>query len=69
MASKIDGEVSRIIEEAKEKARDVLVKHRKALDMMSEKLVETETLEREEFEKLLVLNGIRPKAKDDELPS
>jgi len=67
VASKIDGEVSRIIDEAKEKAREVLVKHRKALDMMSEKLVETETLEREEFEKLLVLNGIRPKTKDDEI--
>ena len=67
VASKIDGEVARIIDEAKVKAREVLVKHRKALDMMSEKLVEVETLEREEFEKLLVLNGITPKTKEEDI--
>nr|MBP9817113.1 cell division protein FtsH [Candidatus Paceibacterota bacterium] len=66
VAAKIDGEVSRIIEEAKAKAHDVLTNYRKALDMMSEKLVEVETLEREEFEKLLILNGITPKSKEEE---
>jgi cell division protease FtsH len=70
MASQIDSEVSRIIEEAREKAKGVLVQHREALTMISERLFEVETLEREEFEKLLILNGIEPKKKEDEdLPS
>jgi len=65
VAAKIDAEVSRIIDEAKVKARDVLTTHRKALNMMSEKLVEIETIEREEFEKLLVINGITPKVREE----
>lgn len=67
VAAKIDAEVSRIITEAKEKARMVLTKHRSALDALSLRLVEVETLEREEFEKLLVANGITPKAKEVEV--
>lgn len=65
VAAKIDAEVSRIIDEAKERAKEVLTKHRAALDAMSEKLVEVETLEREEFEKLLVANGITPKTPEE----
>lgn len=67
VAAKIDSEVARIIDEAKKKAHEVLVTKRAALDNMSERLVEVETLEREEFEKLLVLNGITPKVKEVEL--
>jgi len=66
VAAKIDAEVSRIIDEAKERARAVLTEHRKALDAIAERLVEVETLEREEFEKILVANGITPKTKDEE---
>jgi cell division protease FtsH len=68
MAAKIDGEVTRIIEEAKEKARKVLTDHKKALEMIAEKLIVVETLEREEFEKLLILNGITPKVQEEENP-
>ena len=66
IAAKIDAEVTRIIEEAKVKAREVLVAHRDALDAIAQKLVEVETLEREDFEKVLIANGITPKAKDNE---
>jgi cell division protease FtsH len=66
IASKIDSEVTRIIEEAKEKAREVLTTHRTALNNISEELVKVETMEREEFEKLLILNGITPKKKEEE---
>ncbi len=62
VAGKIDAEVSRIIEDAKARARTVLEDHRGALDAIAERLVEVETLEREEFEKLLIANGITPKA-------
>ncbi|MEA2701659.1 MAG: cell division protease FtsH [Candidatus Parcubacteria bacterium] len=68
MAAKIDAEVTRIIDEAKEKARTVLTDHKKALEMIAEKLIVVETLEREEFEKLLILNGITPKVKEEENP-
>lgn len=67
VAAKIDAEVTRIIEEAKKRAEQVLIDHRKALDAIAEKLVEVETLEREEFEKLLIANGITPKTKDDDV--
>ncbi|MEK7100832.1 MAG: cell division protein FtsH, partial [Patescibacteria group bacterium] len=66
IAGKIDGEVTRILNEGRERAREVLVNHRTALNAIAERLVEVETLEREEFEKLLIANGITPKAKEEE---
>jgi cell division protease FtsH len=67
VAGKIDAEVSRIIEDARERAKKVLEEHRSALDSITKVLVEKETIEREEFEKLLVLNGIEPKKREEEL--
>lgn len=66
VAAQIDAEVKRLIEEAKAKAEEVLTTHRSALNAIAEHLVEVETLEREEFEKLLIANGITPKAKEEE---
>lgn len=66
IAAKIDAEVARIIEEAKGRARQVLVDHRGALDAIAERLVEVETIEREEFEKILIANGITPKKPEEE---
>ena len=63
--SEIDEEVTRIIAEAYERAKNILVEHRKALDSIALKLVEVETLERKEFEDLLIANGIVPKKKED----
>lgn len=67
IAMKIDGEVTRILNEGRERARQVLVDHRGALNAIAERLVEVETLEREEFENLLIANGITPKAKEEEV--
>jgi len=61
VAVEIDTEVRGIITTAQKRAKEVLVEHRKALDAIAEKLLETETLEREDFEKLLILHGIEPK--------
>jgi cell division protease FtsH len=61
VSAEIDAEVRKIVEGAYKKAEEVLTTHRKALDSIAKKLVEVETLEREEFEKLLILNGIEPK--------
>lgn len=65
VAAQIDAEVKAIIEGAYKKAEAVMKKHRKALDAIAKRLVEVETLEREEFEKLLIANGITPKKKED----
>ncbi len=65
VAAKIDAEVSKIIAEARERAKQVLITHRAALDAIANKLVEVETIEREDFEKLLIANGITPKKKEE----
>ncbi|MBU4480121.1 ATP-dependent zinc metalloprotease FtsH [Patescibacteria group bacterium] len=57
----IDEEVKRIMDEGLERAKEVLVTHRKALDNITKYLVEVETIERENFENLLIANGIIPK--------
>ncbi len=58
VAKAIDDEVSRIIQEGKEKAKDILTKYRTALDVISKRLAEIETLEREEYEALLKREGV-----------
>jgi len=65
VSAEIDAEVKQIVDEAYAKATTILTDHRKALDAISAKLMEVETLERDEFEKLLVVHGIEPKKKQD----
>jgi ATP-dependent metalloprotease FtsH len=65
LAAKIDHEVARIVEDGKKKAIEVITEHRKTLDAIAIALVEVETLEREEFEKILIVNGITPKKKEE----
>jgi cell division protease FtsH len=60
-AAQVDGEVSRIMNEALATAKQILIDKRGALDQMSEELIKVETIEHEEFDKLLILNGIQPK--------
>jgi cell division protease FtsH len=61
VAKMIDDEVTKIIEEGKARATEVLTKYRRALDVISKKLVEVETLEREEYEALLKAEGVEIK--------
>ncbi|MEY4747656.1 MAG: hypothetical protein RLZZ416_705 [Candidatus Parcubacteria bacterium] len=65
VAAAIDAEVRHIIDGAHKKAEGVLKKHRDALDAIAQKLVEVETIERDEFEKILIAHGITPKKKED----
>ena len=65
VAAQIDAEVKVIINGAHKRAEETITKHRKALDAIAHRLVEVETIEREEFEKILIVNGITPKTKDD----
>jgi cell division protease FtsH len=69
VASQIDAEVKVIINGAHKQAVEVITKHRAALDAIAKRLIEVETIEREEFEKILIVNGITPKTKDDIEPT
>lgn len=61
VAKLIDHEISKFIKEAEKKAQNILKKYRKALDAIAGKLIEKETIEREEFEKLVIPFGLKPK--------
>lgn len=61
----IDDEVSKIMNEAYDRAFKIITDHRGALDAISKALIEAETLEREEFEVLLIANGIVPKKRKE----
>jgi len=61
IAKAIDDEVAKLIEEGKQTARDIVTRHRTALDVISKKLFEVETLEREEYEALLKAEGVEIK--------
>ena len=65
VSAEIDAEVKKIIDEAYKKAEDIITKHRTLLNAIALRLVEVETLEREEFEKILIANGITPKKKEE----
>ena len=64
VSEEIDGEVRRMISEAYEKARLILVTHRSAFDAIAQRLLKVETLERKEYEDLLREYGIKIKEKD-----
>ena len=63
--TKVDSEVSRIIGDGIKSAEKVLLEHRKALDAIAKKLIEVETLEQEEYEKIIIANGIMPKKREE----
>ncbi len=58
IAKAIDDEVNKIIQDGMQKAQEILTKYRTALDHISVRLAEVETLEREEYEALLKQEGV-----------
>jgi len=58
VSAEIDAEISRIINEALAKAQTLLTENRKVLDIIAKKLLIVETLERDDYEKLLEGQGI-----------
>lgn len=52
VAEKIDQEVGKLVNDAYEKAREILSTYRAQLDAVAQKLIEVETLSREEFEQI-----------------
>ena len=67
MSAKIDAEVSKIMNEGFARAREACTTHRKALNAIADELVIQESIEREDFEKLLIANGIMPKRKEEKV--
>ena len=65
VAAQIDAEVKKIITDAHKKADDIIKKHRPVLNAIAAHLVEIETIERDDFEKILIAHGIVPKKKED----
>jgi cell division protease FtsH len=65
VAAHIDAEVNKIITHAHKVAEDVITKHRTVLNAITKRLIEVETIERDEFEQILIVNGIQPKKKED----
>ncbi|MFA5999875.1 MAG: ATP-dependent zinc metalloprotease FtsH [Candidatus Paceibacterota bacterium] len=64
-AMKVDAEVHRIISDGIKSAEKVLHDHKKAFTAIAHKLIEVETLEQEEYEKILTAHGIVLKKKEE----
>ncbi|HVU06607.1 MAG TPA: ATP-dependent zinc metalloprotease FtsH [Candidatus Paceibacterota bacterium] len=65
VASEIDAEVKAIMTEGMSRAEKTIKTNKKLLDAIAKRLMEVETIERDEFEKLLVAHGVTPKKKKD----
>lgn len=65
VASEIDGEVSRIIKEAHDRAHAIVVENKDLLEAIAKELLEKESIEREEFEKILSQFNIPLKKKEE----
>ncbi len=66
VARRIDIEVETIMNGELARAREVITKHKHVLDAIAIELIRVETIEHEEFEKILTLHGIKPKRKTGE---
>ena len=66
MAAKVDKEVRRILDEAKERARNIILENKNLLDVIAKKLLEVEILERDEYEEILKLHGVKIKPREGE---
>jgi len=60
-AKLVDNELSRLMNEAFKRAKTILEKHRPALDALAKKLMEQESIEKQEFEKMMATFGFKPK--------
>lgn len=65
VSAMIDAEVSKIMNNALSVASKILTEKRKVLDAIASKLIEVETLEQEEYNQIIIANGIIPKEKKE----
>lgn len=60
MKAKVDEEIQKFAEDASQLAKKLLIKHREELDKVAEKLLEVESLDADEFEKLMGMKKVKP---------
>ena len=65
VSKKVDAEVSRILNDGLVSAEKVITENKKAFDAIAKRLIEVETVEQEEYEKILVAHGIVLKKKEE----
>ena len=65
VGDEIDAEVALLMNNAYKKAKKVLTEYRHVLDAIAKRLIEVENLERDEYESILIANGISLKKKQD----
>lgn len=65
VSAKVDAEVSRIINDGLKSAEKVLTENKKAFIAIAQKLIEVETIEQEDYEKILTAHGIMLKKKEE----
>jgi cell division protease FtsH len=53
MQAKVDGEINKIMDEAYKSAQKILKDNKKKLDEIAKALIEKETIEEDEFKKLM----------------
>ena len=61
---RVDEEVSRFLEEAMSRARDLVTRHRDALTKVAARLLATEVMEGDELRRILSENGALQPAKE-----
>ena len=64
VAKKVDAEVSRILNDGLVAAEKVITENKKAFTAIANRLIEVETVEQEEYEKILTAHGIMLKKKE-----
>lgn len=67
VAREIDSEVKKFMTNAQKRATEILKKRRQALDAIANELIEKETIERKEFEDILISSGIKLKKGRDQI--
>ncbi len=68
MQAKVDMEIKRFVDDAYGVALTMLTKHKDQLDAVANKLVEVESIDREDFEKLMGQQKVRPDLDGEEKP-
>lgn len=64
ISSQIDAEVRKIMNTAHQTAQQVLSENKKVLEVIANRLIEVENIEREEYEQILTAHGIKFKNED-----
>jgi cell division protease FtsH len=65
VAAEVDAEVARIMTEARTLAEKTLKEYEKAFEAVTQRLVEKETVERDEYEAIIAAHGIKIKKKEE----